>query len=72
MTKGKLYNIFTEVDTNPDLKILHRFPTTVYSEKPCDAKQLIDQAKNEYLKKCKPELTCNCSECEWFKKWFGE
>ena len=32
----------------------------------------IDEAKQEYLEKCKPDAPCKCDECKWFKKWFGE
>ena len=36
------------------------------------SREVVDEAKQEYLKKCKPAVPCKCDECKWFKKWFGD
>ena len=37
-----------------------------------DILKILDEAKKEYLEKCHPSIPCDCAECKWFKKWFGE
>ena len=32
---------------------------------------ILDVARQEYLEKCYPKEPCNCEECKWFQKWFG-
>ena len=37
-----------------------------------DILDTINMAKEEYRIKCAPDFDCNCDECKWFKKYFGE
>jgi hypothetical protein len=31
-----------------------------------DIFDIINEMKNEYIKKCKPNSPCSCVECEWY------
>jgi len=68
MSEGKLKELIFD-KSKPHLPDNDGSVLMVYAE---HVSNVLATAKQEYMKKCKPETKCNCQECNWFKKWFGE